>query len=246
MWVSGLVVWRRRRAPDTEAFYRHTFCQHCILQAIEASPVCPIDRASLGKDDFEPAAKIISNMVNELVVYCPRHEQGCPHVGQRQFIESHLKNDCEYTVAPCELEECKELLLKKDLESHAETCKYRMLECNMCKKKLRAFELEVSSIPLLVWFILLMLCLCGETGSLQSLPVRDHHLPVLRHFKAQIRACFPYQRVSAIQGQMHARRVWMCLDRPATRTGSPFIRLSVRVHQTLPAQATAIRENPAQ
>ncbi|KAL7318161.1 hypothetical protein PS15m_004419 [Mucor circinelloides] len=120
----------------------HTFCQHCIFQAIEASPVCPIDRASLGKDDFEPAAKIICNMVNELSVYCPRYEQGCPHVGQRQFIESHLKNDCEYTMAPCELEECKELLLKKDLQSHAETCKYRILECNMCKKKLRAFELE--------------------------------------------------------------------------------------------------------
>ncbi|KAI8646651.1 hypothetical protein BD408DRAFT_410036 [Parasitella parasitica] len=120
----------------------HTFCQHCIFQALEASSVCPIDRAALEKDDLEPAAKIICNMVNELPAYCPRHEQGCSHIGQRQFIELHVKKDCEYTVAPCELEECKELLLKKDLQIHTETCKYRIMECNMCKKKLRAFELD--------------------------------------------------------------------------------------------------------
>lgn len=99
-------------------------------------------------------------MVNELSVYCPRYEQGCPHVGQRQFIESHLKNDCEYTMAPCELEECKELLLKKDLQSHAETCKYRILECNMCKKKLRAFELEVRSVPPPFFFCMKCVCVC--------------------------------------------------------------------------------------
>lgn len=82
-------------------------------------------------------------MVNELKVYCPRHEQGCPYIGQRQFILSHLTNECEYTLAPCELEECKELLLKKDLQKHAEICKYRIVECNMCKKKLCAYEQEV-------------------------------------------------------------------------------------------------------
>lgn len=95
--------------------------------------------------------------MNELLVYCPRHEQGCPHVGQRQFIESHLKNDCEYTIAPCELEECKELLLKKDLQTHAETCKYRIMECNMCKKKLCAFELEVSSFALVLYIQIILI-----------------------------------------------------------------------------------------
>lgn len=110
---------------------------------MEASPYCPIDRTVLSRDEFQPAAKIISNMVNELLVYCPRYEQGCSYIGQRQFIKSHLKNDCQYTIAACELEECKELLLKKDLQTHAETCRYRIMECNMCKKKLCAYKLEV-------------------------------------------------------------------------------------------------------
>lgn len=98
-------------------------------------------------EDLQPAAKIISNMVNEILVYCPQYEQGCTYIGQRQFIESHVKSDCEYTVAPCEMEECKELLLKKDMGTHAETCKYRRLECNMCKKQLFAYALEVWKSP---------------------------------------------------------------------------------------------------
>ncbi|KAI9478632.1 MAG: hypothetical protein EXX96DRAFT_483040 [Benjaminiella poitrasii] len=120
----------------------HTFCKYCISQALEASQVCPIDRTPLTKNEFEPAAKIICNMVNELQVYCPHHEQGCPHIGQRQFILSHVMNDCEYTITPCELEECKELLLKKDIQTHAKSCNYRTTECSMCKKKFRAHELE--------------------------------------------------------------------------------------------------------
>ncbi|KAG2236319.1 hypothetical protein INT48_001383 [Thamnidium elegans] len=120
----------------------HTFCTFCIYQAIEASPVCPIDRANISIDDIQPAAKIISNMVNELSVYCPRHEQGCAHICQRQYIESHLKYHCQYTMAPCKLDECKELLLKKDLGTHVKTCKYRIVECNMCKKKMCSYELE--------------------------------------------------------------------------------------------------------
>lgn len=120
----------------------HTFCRYCIYQSLESSPLCPIDRAVILFEDLQPAAKIISNMVNEILVYCPQYEQGCTHIGQRQFIESHVKSDCEYTVAPCEMEECKELLLKKDLGTHAETCKYRRLECNMCKKQMFAYALE--------------------------------------------------------------------------------------------------------
>lgn len=82
-------------------------------------------------------------MVNELSVYCPRHEQGCAHICQRQYIESHLKYHCQYTMAPCKLDECKELLLKKDLGTHVKTCRYRIVECNMCKKKMCSYELEV-------------------------------------------------------------------------------------------------------
>ncbi|KAI7885810.1 hypothetical protein K492DRAFT_228836 [Lichtheimia hyalospora FSU 10163] len=120
----------------------HTFCSTCIYQACDASPVCPIDRSPVSTDDIQPAVKIISNMVNELLVECPRSEEGCTHVGQRQYVENHVKSDCQYTFTSCDLEECKALVLKKDLTTHVSTCKYRPAECKMCKRKMRAIELE--------------------------------------------------------------------------------------------------------
>lgn len=121
---------------------RHTFCLQCIQQALESSNLCPIDRAVISHE-LQPAIKIISNMVNELLVHCT--QEGCDFTCQRQLIESHIKNDCQYTMTCCELEECQELFLKRDLGSHAEKCQFRTSECFMCKKKLKVFELQVEN-----------------------------------------------------------------------------------------------------
>ncbi|KAI8340089.1 hypothetical protein BC941DRAFT_419350 [Chlamydoabsidia padenii] len=121
----------------------HTFCETCIYQAINTSPHCPIDRLALKVTDLEPAVKIISNMVNELLIHCPRADRGCDFIGQRQYMEHHhMDSDCQYAFQPCQLQECQELVLKKDLHSHVSTCKHRETECKMCKKKMPAFELE--------------------------------------------------------------------------------------------------------
>ncbi|KAI9317112.1 hypothetical protein BX666DRAFT_145806 [Dichotomocladium elegans] len=120
----------------------HTYCSLCIYQALEASSVCPIDRSPVTLDEIKPAVKIVINMVNELLVQCPRSDAGCDYIGQRQFIEHHVKHDCLYTFAPCSMDECKTLVLKKDLGQHISTCKYRSTECKMCKRKMRGFELE--------------------------------------------------------------------------------------------------------
>ncbi|KAL0085236.1 hypothetical protein J3Q64DRAFT_1746171 [Phycomyces blakesleeanus] len=120
----------------------HTFCQSCIYQAIETSPHCPIDRAPLEISNLIPAVKIITNMVNELIVQCPRLEAGCDFEGQRQFIQNHLDHDCLYSSTACQMEECKELFYKKDLDCHTATCQYRTIECLMCKKMLRAIQLQ--------------------------------------------------------------------------------------------------------
>jgi hypothetical protein len=162
---------------------RHTFCKDCIHQALENSSVCPIDRSTLSANEFQTAVKIIHNMVNELLVYCPR--QGCPFTGQRQYIESHVANDCEYTIAPCELDECKELLLKKDLNTHAETCKYRTAECNMCKKKLRIFELEVRNNK--VNKTKQASSFLDAIGPLFSMSVRNNRLSPLWHIHVPFR-----------------------------------------------------------
>lgn len=156
--------------------FRHTFCSTCIYQACDASPVCPIDRSPVSTNDIQPAVKIISNMVNELLVECPRSEEGCTHVGQRQYIENHVKNDCQYTFTSCDLEECKALVLKKDLTTHVSTCKYRPAECKMCKRKMRAIELEVKGYDNMVDKLGYSFNMIGSSSTMSS---RDYPMSPL-------------------------------------------------------------------
>ncbi|OZJ03895.1 hypothetical protein BZG36_03953 [Bifiguratus adelaidae] len=86
---------------------------------------------------LKPAATIINNMVNELLVYCPQKEQGCVYSCQRQWIGHHLREECLYVFQACQLEECHEKILKKDLSDHVENCPQRKVECALCHDKMR-------------------------------------------------------------------------------------------------------------
>nr|CAG8560450.1 9128_t:CDS:2 [Entrophospora candida] len=130
----------------------HTFCKLCINQSITSTKsICPIDRSPLSdtKNQLKPASKLIVNMVNELLVYCPNRELGCSHVGERQLIHSHIKDDCMYLEIQCCLEECKEIFLRKDLSKHIEKCLPKIVDdcelCNLKKKSFSSKDLQVSS-----------------------------------------------------------------------------------------------------
>ncbi|CAG8541218.1 3476_t:CDS:2, partial [Ambispora gerdemannii] len=113
---------------------------------IKAKPNCPVDRSPISENAvLKPAAKIIANMVNELLVYCPNNEDGCSHTGQRQLINSHLREQCEYIKLDCNIDECRELVLKKDMASHMANCQARMVYCEMCKKKVPFATFEEHS-----------------------------------------------------------------------------------------------------
>ncbi|CAJ0827350.1 4309_t:CDS:2, partial [Entrophospora sp. SA101] len=130
----------------------HTFCKLCINQSITSTKsICPIDRSPLSdtKNQLKPASKLIVNMVNELLVYCPNRELGCSHVGERQLIHSHIKDDCMYLEIQCCLEECKEIFLRKDLSKHIEKCLPKIVDdcelCNLKKKSFSSKDLQISS-----------------------------------------------------------------------------------------------------
>ncbi|KAI9245586.1 hypothetical protein BY458DRAFT_528701 [Sporodiniella umbellata] len=118
----------------------HTFCLECIEQSLKNSSFCPIDRTVLYREDIKPAVRIIENMVNELIVRCP--EEGCEFTSQRYCINSHVQSQCQFIFARCEFKECQEEYLKRDLPLHTEHCQFRQIECNMCKKKMKALERE--------------------------------------------------------------------------------------------------------
>ncbi|CAB4397572.1 unnamed protein product [Rhizophagus irregularis] len=121
----------------------HTFCKNCITQALSTRSTCPVDRSHISNvNELRPAAKIIANMVNELLTYCPNKNDGCPYKGQRQLLITHIKEECLFTKLSCYNEECKEIIFKKDLPKHMENCKARMVKCENCEAKVQLSILE--------------------------------------------------------------------------------------------------------
>ncbi|CAG8574764.1 4941_t:CDS:2, partial [Dentiscutata heterogama] len=146
MRVTSLVVsltYTMLKCADEILYFRHTFCRSCISQAITSRPTCPVDRSRLSDvNELKPASKIISNMVNELLVYCPNKDLGCNYQGQRQLLSCHFKEGCMYTIVECCNEECQEAVFKKDLTKHMEKCRAKVIDHEICKCKVQLGTLE--------------------------------------------------------------------------------------------------------
>ena len=63
----------------------HTYCLQCFKFQI-----CPLDRSKISLQWSQ--SRIISNMVDELIVYCTRKGAGCVWQGERSLLNSHLKH----------------------------------------------------------------------------------------------------------------------------------------------------------
>lgn len=94
----------------------HVFCRACLDQHILSRAKCTADESAvIDEDDAEmvhshgqcptcrmafsasalkPAALLIKNMVDSLLVKCPHEKRGCPHVCERGLIDCHASNDC--------------------------------------------------------------------------------------------------------------------------------------------------------
>lgn len=91
----------------------HTFCKECIMECLNIGSTlelpskkgfCPLDRMpidSMDVHDLFPTPLLITNMVDDLIVYCLNNERGCPWKGHRWEIEGHVKNICGYTGVRC-------------------------------------------------------------------------------------------------------------------------------------------------
>ncbi|KAG8213594.1 hypothetical protein J3R82DRAFT_10263 [Butyriboletus roseoflavus] len=119
----------------------HTFCYDCVVEAVRHSPHCPIDRSAVSLEDLEPANPIVKHLVDELIVECPLRNAGCPHTCQRQLIESHVKDACQYVTVPCFEEDCDQMILRKDRGKHADACAHRSTECDGCGSSVKHSDL---------------------------------------------------------------------------------------------------------
>ncbi len=82
-------------------------------------------------------------MVDELVVECNERASGCKHTCQRQLLEAHLRDSCQYVQVACSEEGCHELVLRRDMGKHSHDCIHRVVVCDACNAAVKAFDLEV-------------------------------------------------------------------------------------------------------
>ncbi|EGO25425.1 hypothetical protein SERLADRAFT_437174 [Serpula lacrymans var. lacrymans S7.9] len=75
--------------PTTTKTCSHTFCHHCILEAVKHSPQCPVDRSPLSLQSLLPANPIVkhtnssSNVpTNPSAAHTPAKDSSSPHTSK--------------------------------------------------------------------------------------------------------------------------------------------------------------------
>lgn len=126
----------------------HTFCRDCIHECLKMGPdsqsgSCPLDRTPLdgsNSHDLFPTPLLITNLIDDLKVYCLNDARGCSWIGCRWELDHHVTADCEYTGVVCggkrESEDdngdekpC-ELLVERRFVG--EECCHRLYPCKFC------------------------------------------------------------------------------------------------------------------
>ncbi|KAG9044981.1 hypothetical protein FS837_007207 [Tulasnella sp. UAMH 9824] len=128
--------------PVSTTSCSHTFCSECIASALLVSQQCPVDRSPLTSTQLQPAATIVRNLVDELIVECPHAPAGCTLTCQRQHLPVHLSSNCDYVQVQCSQEGCTHTVLRKDLGKHSADCTHRLVECEACGRDVRLSEIE--------------------------------------------------------------------------------------------------------
>ena len=54
------------------------------------------------------------------------------------FLRPEADSECDFRFR------CGAKFLKKDMESHLESCEHRMMECELCEGRMKVMEAEVS------------------------------------------------------------------------------------------------------
>ncbi|KAK9459939.1 uncharacterized protein V1516DRAFT_678444 [Lipomyces oligophaga] len=131
----------------------HVFCSSCLQRALIQTPKCPVDRSDISDQDVLPPPKLLSNMVNELLVCCPNEELGCSCVLQRGLLRYHLSEDCQYSLVPCPgAPECSRLIQRRALKQTTTSpsfsasdssarCLHNHVYCSACDKKVLEVDL---------------------------------------------------------------------------------------------------------
>ncbi|KAJ3353966.1 hypothetical protein GGF32_002731 [Allomyces javanicus] len=87
-------------------------CHNCYLRIPSSA------RPQFVKDD------LLVHHLNQVLVVCPNHDQGCTSVTQRAGLQMHLATECSFQDVPCIFAKlgCHVLVQRRELKGHEEMC----------------------------------------------------------------------------------------------------------------------------
>ena len=60
-------------------------------------------------------------------------------------VQDHVKDECQMVEMPCPNNGCSELIQKMNLDKHLQQCKYRIVNCQLCKQDIRYDQWQVRN-----------------------------------------------------------------------------------------------------
>lgn len=126
----------------------HCFCRECLQQTwTDYHPGgprgnCPTCRANTRLKGKDGVSKIIVNMCDELLVNCPKQDEGCTARIKRGELVDHLNLYCQYSLVQCpRFPECEQPIRRKDRAN----CTHWGVACIDCQQVMFVDNLEVHS-----------------------------------------------------------------------------------------------------
>ena len=114
----------------------HTFCGACLKKALTKRRTdCPVCDRELGQqaEAVKEASEELVQQLEQLTIHCDNRKIGCETVLPLGKLTDHTDTECAYRLTACTNKGCKETVPLNDLDSHLETCDYRLVECKVCK-----------------------------------------------------------------------------------------------------------------
>ena len=126
----------------------HCFCRDCIRQCWNSSrsynPLgprgdCPSCRTPAKLGPRNATNKILTNIVEDLMVKCPKSDEGCTAEVKRGEIADHVGIYCGYALVECTGEDCESPVRRKDA---VQGCLHYGVSCLSCRTELEKWKLD--------------------------------------------------------------------------------------------------------
>ena len=79
----------------------HYFCKACITQHLKNSKTCPVCTENLTEETLSKPPRILTNIINALIINCDHSERGCTELIELVRLEAHSRT-CNYKPVTCQ------------------------------------------------------------------------------------------------------------------------------------------------